>query len=77
LVSTRSLTFPVPNAAYLRAVKEGKVDFDHATTYLAQQFDKVDAAIESSSLKSRLPVRDSQFEEWKLSWLKSLYKINS
>lgn len=76
LVRTGVLTFPVQNAEYLRNVKEGKVDFDSATTYLAKQFDQVDEAVAASHLKPRSPERDAEFEEWKLKWLRGMYGLD-
>lgn len=75
LARTSVLTFPVPNAAYLRDVKEGKVDFDTATTYLAKQFDQVDEAVAASKLQPRSAERDAAFEQWKLTWLCGLYGL--
>ena len=75
LLRTGQMTFPVPNAEYLRDVKEGRVDFDEATDYLAGQFDQLDHAVENSVLQPRTHERDKQLEAWKLAKLKYFYGL--
>ena len=77
LVRTGKLSFPLANAKYLRAVKEGQVPFDVATEYLAKVFDQVDPAVEASHLRPRSHERDEEFQMWKLKWLMSLYGLSS
>lgn len=67
------LTFPRPNAAYLKDVKEGKVPMDDAIAYLTQCFNEVDDAIEKSKLPDRTPEMDELFVKFKLDILNKLY----
>jgi hypothetical protein len=70
-----TLTFPRPNAAFLKAVKNGEVQLDEATSYLNAKFSKVDDAIANSVLQQRTPELEKKFEEFKLKELKSLYGL--
>lgn len=70
------MTFPRPNAEFLRAVKLGQVPLQVAMDYLTECFNKVDSAVEKSVLKERTDRLAEEFTEWKVQTLRSFYLLN-
>lgn len=77
LSQTGKLTFPRPNAAFLKAVKDGQCPLDVATEYLEAAFSKVDDVVQNSVLQEKTPELEAEFEKWKLQKLRELYSLNS
>lgn len=75
LCSTGKMTFPRPNADFLRDMKNGKMTLEEATDYLNIQFVKVDDAVANSVLRTRTPELDEEFEKWKVKELSALYGL--
>lgn len=59
LLDTGKITLPLPNVEYVRAVKEGRVDFKEVSAHIDQLIEQVEASI----LTSNLP------EEPDLAWI--------
>jgi len=54
ILTEKTITFPLPQAAYLRDIKTGKLDY---STVVAPELEKLMAEVEALSLKSDLPER--------------------
>lgn len=70
-----TLTFPRPNAEYLKAVKEGRLELESVTDVLNAQFERVDEVVARSVLKERTPALDAEFEEFKMRVVLDLYGL--
>jgi hypothetical protein len=75
LTSTGKLTFPRPNAYFLREVKNGQVPLNVAQAFLEGAFKLVDEAVTSSKLPERTPELEEKFQKWKLENLSYLYGL--
>lgn len=70
------LIFPRPNAVFLKQIKEGNaVSVDFATSYLEEQFNKIDEAVNASQLRERTTELDEQFKVFQLTHLRKLYSL--
>lgn len=75
LSTTGKITFPHPNAAYLKDVKEGKLTIDEATDYLTEKFNTIDEVVAKSVLKDRTSELEAAFEEFKFDVLSKYYGL--
>ena len=75
LSTTGVLTFPRPNADYLRRVKAGEVQLAAATEYMNKIFSEAEFVVDNSVLQERTPALEEQFEKWKLVQLRGMYRL--
>jgi hypothetical protein len=73
LTSTGRLTFPRPNAGYLRQVRLGKVELDQVMAHLTEKFNRLDDAVALSVLPEKTPELEAQFNEWQRDFFLGLY----
>jgi hypothetical protein len=73
LCETGKISFPRPNALFLRDVKQGKISLETAMEYLTAVFNKIDDAVEKSNLPDKTEKLDSDFKEWSIKALRYLY----
>lgn len=69
------ITFPRPNAEFIRSVKAGELSLEDATDYLDREFARIDEAVAKSVLQARTPELDVKFREWKIEQLRHLYGV--
>lgn len=70
-----TITFPRPNADYLRRVKAGEVPLDDALAVMSATFNAAEKAVDASILKDRTPELEKQFNQWKIEKLRLLYRL--
>lgn len=73
LLDTGKITFPRPNAEFLLAVKQGKVDLEEVKALLHSLDEEVQEKVKSSTIRRRTPELDAAAEEWLLEQLHDLY----
>jgi len=70
------LQFPLPEADYLRAVKQGKVPFEDAVSMFEQLNNEMEANLKTSKLRAKTPELRHEFDEWLGEQLKDFYNIS-
>lgn len=73
LSKTGFITFPRPNAAYLKSVKDGEVSIEEATAVLTDRFNELDVAVTNSILPEKTEQLEVNFEQFKESMLLTFY----
>lgn len=68
LLSTGNMTLPLPNANYIREIKEGRLDYDTISAYVDDLLIKVEKAVDSSQLA------DEPDHEWIDNFVYRVYK---
>uniref|UniRef100_UPI00389095C8 hypothetical protein n=1 Tax=Acinetobacter sp. TaxID=472 RepID=UPI00389095C8 len=76
LLETGKITFPRPNADYLRKVKQGEVPLDDVKLKLSMLDESVQQMIEVSTMRKRTPELEKAAEDWLTEKLMDLYKLN-
>lgn len=76
LLDTGKLTFPRPNANYLRSVKQGLVPLEEVKARLLELDEEVLAKQESSTQRRKTPELVAASEEWLLKKLRQLYLLD-
>jgi predicted nucleotidyltransferase len=76
LLDTGRLTFPRPNADYLRSVKQGLVPLEEVKARLLELDEEVLAKQESSTQRRKTPELVEASEEWLLTKLRQLYLLD-
>lgn len=67
LLETQYITFPLPNAEYIKEVKAGKVNQQEVSDYLQEKLDVIDILMEST------PLQKEPNKELFTKWLKGVY----
>lgn len=75
LSASKILTFPRPNANFLRMVKLGKIPIIEAMDYLTAKFNLLDEAVNLSALPLRSTQMEEDFVSWKIGALRATYGL--